>query len=244
MYDAGKYEEAAPLLQGVYDARVEVLGQEHPDTLTTLNTVALNLEALKRFDEAEAAFRKLLSAGRGSRGTDHPSTLTYANNLANFLSRRAGTLKADDPRRAADLDEAEKLLRDTMAVRERLSVPNSVDTLTLVNNLALLLENRDKFAEAEPLYRRVVEGLDVALPPDHWMRFAGRVNLANCLVDLGREGEAEPILLAAYPELKRVLGEDHQRTRSCAKSLGRMYEKQGKVAEAELWRGRAQPASK
>jgi tetratricopeptide (TPR) repeat protein len=244
IHDAGKYEEAAPLLKKVYDTRVDVLGENHPETLTTLNTLALNEEALNHFDAAEQAFRKAHKAAQAGLGPEHPTTLTYANNMANFLSRRAGAAKADDPRRATDLDEAEKLLRDTMTVRERISGPNSVDTLTLVNNLALLLENREKFAEAEPMYRRVVAGVDVALPPDHWMRFAARKNLADCLVDLGRSDEAEPMLVAAYPELKRVLGPDHQRTRACAKSLERLYEKAGKKQEAERWKGLAEAGKK
>ncbi len=236
LHDAGRFAEAAPMLKDVYDTRVAVLGADHPDTLTTLNTLALNEESLGHMDEAEAAYRLLLAGGRGTRGTVHPSALTYANNLANFLNRRAQGDKPDDPRRASRLDEAESLFRETMAQRERIDGPNSVDTLTLVNNLALLLENRGRFAEAEPMFRRVVEGVDIALPPDHWMRFAGRMNLANCLVELGKTGEAEPMLTDAYDNLKRVLGTDHQRTRSCAKSLALLYDKSGKKDDADRWR--------
>lgn len=239
MYDAGRYEEAAPYLKKVYETRVDVLGAEHPDSLTTLNTMALNEEALGRNDAAEELMRKLVKAAAAGMGEEHPTTLTYASNLGNFLGKRAGAMKEEDARRAAVLDEAEGILRRTLATRERVSGKESTATLSVLNNLAMTIEHRGRFIEAEPMYREVVAGVDAALPADHWMRFAARNHLGNCLVDLGRVDEAEPMLRQAYEDLKRVLGEEHQRTRGGARSMERLCEKTGRADEAKRWAGLA-----
>lgn len=234
LYDVSRYNEAEPLAQNVYKVRVEVLGENHSDTLTSLNIIALNNEQLDRFEIAEPAYRKIVVGARAALGDEHPTTLTYVNNLANCLSRRAAKGKSPVSK-DADLDEAEALLRQTLAVHERIDSPDSTATLSAVNNLALLLELRGRFDLAEPLYRRVVAGFERTLPPDHWLRPAAAKNLGDCLVDLGKTDEAETLLLKVYDESAKSLGADNQRTRSVALSLKRLYDKVNKPEQAAKW---------
>ncbi|GAA0410654.1 hypothetical protein GCM10009530_73940 [Microbispora corallina] len=62
-----------------------MLGEEHPDTLTSQNNLALALRALGRLEEAEAEHRAVLEIRRRVLGEDHPDTLTSRNNLALVL---------------------------------------------------------------------------------------------------------------------------------------------------------------
>jgi tetratricopeptide (TPR) repeat protein len=48
----GKYEDALQAYQEVFDKRKDLLGPEHPDTLTTRNNMALVLSKQGKYEEA------------------------------------------------------------------------------------------------------------------------------------------------------------------------------------------------
>ena len=59
-----------------------MLGQEHPDTLTSVNNLAFLYQAQGRYGEAEPLLRRALEARERVLGPEHPHTLTSVNNLA------------------------------------------------------------------------------------------------------------------------------------------------------------------
>ena len=59
-----------------------MLGPRHPDTLTSLNNLAVLYQAQGRYGEAEPLFLEALQASREVLGPRHPDTLTSLNNLA------------------------------------------------------------------------------------------------------------------------------------------------------------------
>lgn len=233
LHNASRYTEENALLTRVYDLRIEVLGKAHPDTITTLDALGLNEQSLKQFDKAEARFREAAERSRDVHGADHKHTLTYFGHLAHLLTEKSTTL--ENPARTAALDEAEALFVRVIEAFRRIDGPMAISTLSAVNNSAIFLENRGKFADAEPRYREVIAGFEVTLPPDHWLHSAARKNLADCLVDLQRYDDAEQLLKDAYAESSRILGADHQRTRGCATSLERLYTRTGKPEETAKW---------
>jgi hypothetical protein len=62
-----------------------VLGEDHPDTLTTANNLALNLHALGELAKARDLNEDTYTRRRRVLGEDHPATLTSASNLAGDL---------------------------------------------------------------------------------------------------------------------------------------------------------------
>jgi Flp pilus assembly protein TadD len=58
------------------------LGEDHPDTLTTMNNLAGLYDAQEKYSKAEALYAKCLDLKRVKLGEDHPDTLTTMNNLA------------------------------------------------------------------------------------------------------------------------------------------------------------------
>jgi len=68
----------------------EVLGDRHPDTLTSVNDLAMLLKAQGDLAGAEPLFREALQARREVLGDGHPDTLTSANNLARLLDAKEG----------------------------------------------------------------------------------------------------------------------------------------------------------
>ena len=61
------------------------LGGNHPDVATSINNLALLLQATNRLVEAEPLIKRALQIDEQSFGKDHPKVATGLNNLANLL---------------------------------------------------------------------------------------------------------------------------------------------------------------
>jgi hypothetical protein len=59
-----------------------VLGQEHPDTLTSMNNLASTFWNQGRWKEAEELFVQVVETRKRVLGQEHPDTLISMNNLA------------------------------------------------------------------------------------------------------------------------------------------------------------------
>jgi hypothetical protein len=83
------------------DGREKALGKEHPDTLTSVNSLALVLERQGKYEAAEEMNRQALHGREKALGKEHPDTLTSVNDLARVLQCQ-GKYEAAEDRRALD----------------------------------------------------------------------------------------------------------------------------------------------
>jgi tetratricopeptide (TPR) repeat protein len=89
----GQYRQALALYERALVGRKRVLGDHHPDTLTSLNDLADIRRSLGDFQGARQVFEQTSAARRRVLGDNHPETLWSMNNLAE--TRRAlGDLQA------------------------------------------------------------------------------------------------------------------------------------------------------
>jgi hypothetical protein len=58
-----------------------VSGDEHPDTLTAMNNLAMTLRAFGELRSARLLLKRVLEARRRVLGDEHPDTLTALNQL-------------------------------------------------------------------------------------------------------------------------------------------------------------------
>jgi hypothetical protein len=65
--------------------RRRVLGEDHPDTLTSMNNLAETLRSQGDLGAARGLQEQVLTMRRRVLGEDHPDTLTSINNLAATL---------------------------------------------------------------------------------------------------------------------------------------------------------------
>ena len=121
----------------------------------TLDTLAQELQAQGKYDEAEPLFREALELDRGTMGSRHENTLTSVSNLASLL-REKGDLTAAEPLSR----EALGLFRETLGNRHP-------STLTSINNLGQLLQSKGDLAAAEPLCREALEARRETLGDRH-----------------------------------------------------------------------------
>jgi thioredoxin-like negative regulator of GroEL len=78
------FDEAEELGKRVLDARVEALGDNHPETLVSMSNLAMVYNSQGRREEAGDLMAEVIRRQSSSRqlGENHPSTLINIYNLA------------------------------------------------------------------------------------------------------------------------------------------------------------------
>ena len=98
--------------------------------------------------------------------------------------------------------------------------------LTTVNTIGLFFKRQGKFKEADPFYRRALEGCERTLGRDHPDTLTSSVsNLGALLFQQGKLKEAEPFFRRALEGSKRTLGSEHPHTRTSARWLTLLLDK-------------------
>ena len=82
LHNDGKYTDSARLLLQALEIRIVISGDDHPDTLTTMNNLASTYWAQGKTAEAAVLQEEVLEKRKRILGDDHPDTLTTMNNLA------------------------------------------------------------------------------------------------------------------------------------------------------------------
>ncbi len=128
--------------------------------------------------------------------------------------------------------EAEKQFFDALKEAERFSNDDPRLRLTL-NHLAETYREQEKYSEAEPFYRRVLERDERVLGPEHPNVAASLNNLANNYRILGKHAEAEPLYKRALAIWVKILGPEHPLVVHIQEGYADLLRKTDRVEEAE-----------
>jgi eukaryotic-like serine/threonine-protein kinase len=197
------------------------MGEEHPETLAALNSMASLLAHQGKFAEAEKMHRETLMTRRRVLGDDAPATLESMSNLGVTLKEQG------------KLSEAEQYCRESLEKRRRLLGPRDRNALTSMSNMALLQVAQGKLAEAESYLREVLEIRRADLGDEHRDTLGSLNNLGTLLKLEGKLAEAEPYVREAVASGRRTLGDDHPQTLTSLNNLGSLLHSRGAFAEAE-----------
>jgi tetratricopeptide (TPR) repeat protein len=140
--------------------------------------------------------------------------------------------------RRAAYSQSEPLLRDALAIREKVLGPEHPDTANTLGYLARLLRDQGNLAEARPLFERALAICEKVLGPEHPDTAVSLTQLALLLDRQGNLGEARPLFERALAicekaicekvlgpdDLEKVLGPDDL--------LAALLRNQGNLAEA------------
>jgi len=239
-----------------------VLGDAHPDTLTSRSNLASAYRATGRLSEAIALHKQTLGDRERVLGDAHPDTLASRNDLAVAYKTadRLGESIALHERTLADrervlgdahpdtlasrsslasaygaagrLGEAIALHERTLADRERMLGDAHPDTLTSRNNLAHAYENAGRPGEAIALHERTLADCERVLGGAHPNTLWSRCNLAYSYHSAGRLAEAIALYERTLADCERVLGEAHRDTLLLYSNLAAAYRKAERTEEA------------
>ena len=142
-----------------------LLGADHPDTLSTRNTLARAYRETGRVAEAIPLFEQTLAGRERVLGPDHPDTMRTRNNLAAAF------------REAGRIADAVPLVEQILATRERISGADHPSTLASRNNLAAAYLAAGRPTEAVTLFEQNLAACERLLGPDHSRTRTTRDNL-------------------------------------------------------------------
>jgi tetratricopeptide (TPR) repeat protein len=216
----GQYASAETSHRKASSLRKEMLGPEHPSTLTSMSRLASVLNLQGKYEEAEAINRQVLECRKKVLGPEHPSTLISMGNLASVLDRQG------------KYEEAEAIHQQVLECRKKVLGPEHPDTLASMGNLALVLESQGKYEEAEAMNRQVLECTKKVLGPKHPDTLASMGNLASMLENQGKYEEAEAIDRQTLAHREKVLGPEHPDTLNSVHFLAHLLAKQHRVEES------------
>ncbi|OWT42405.1 kinesin light chain 3 [Pochonia chlamydosporia 170] len=217
----GQYQKAEQMHRQSLQVYEKVLGKDHPDTLDSMNNLALALRHLGKYKEAEQMHLQTLELQEKVLGKDHPDTLGSMNNLAYVLNS------------LGKYEEAVQMYRGTLELRQKVLGKDHPRTLHSMNNLALALRSLGKYEEAEQMHRQTLELREKVLGKDHPDTLDSMNALAIVLDRLGKYEEAEQSQTMALNGYERLLGKDHPRTLDSMNNLAIVHEHLGKYEEAE-----------
>lgn len=218
----GRYVEAERLQRDAIRVREELLGAEHPETLTVVSDLASTLWRQGRLEEAERLEIRVVEAWKRAEGEEHPKTLDVMSNLATTISN------------LGRLEEAEELGSRVAQTRKRVLGEEHPDTLTSMNNLAVTIRDQGRLDEATQLQRNVMEIMERVLGDEHPGTLTGMGNLAVTLFEQGDLGEAEELQVRVMEVRKRILGEDHPTTLLSMQNLAETWKLMGDLCDPAM----------
>ncbi|KAG8701839.1 hypothetical protein FRC09_005110 [Ceratobasidium sp. 395] len=219
--EAGRYKKAQVLHLRVMEGGKEVLGDEHPGTLTAMSNLADTYSDQGLHKQAETLRMQVLEGGERVHGDDHHDTLTAMSNLASTY-RKQGLHK-----------QAETLEVQVLEGRKRALGDEHPDTLTAMSNLATTYRKQGLYKQAETLEVQVLEGRRRALGDEHPDTLTAMNNLAATYSDQGLYKQTEMLKVQVLEGRKRALGDEHPDTLAAMNNLAVTYSHQGLYKQAE-----------
>jgi len=213
----GDYTNAINQDERTLYLRKASLGRYHPDTLKSMNNLAVDYVAAGRFSDAIGIHEDALKL---MKATHHPDRFKSMNNLA--MAYRA----------AGRLSEALVLYEETLRLMKSNLGPDHPHTLQTMNNLANGYQWAGRLSEALVLYEETVKLRKTKLGPDHPDTLQSMNNLATAYKAAGRLSDAVPLTEETLKVRKAKLGQDHPDTLISMLNLGLVYHDAGRLSEA------------
>ncbi len=259
----GLYPKAEPLLARSVEIRRRVLGADHPDTLQSMDSLAVFYQHAGRYDEAEKLQAETVAGRRRVLGEQHPDTLLSKSELAtvyesqgrypeseklwnDVLTARRRVLGIGDPALFQSLDEvaaahmnrgrydeAEKLFLEEIAGRTRVQGEDHPSTLWAMNNLGSVYQLQHHYDRAEAMHLKTLEIRRRVFGNEHPRTLASMGNLAGVYLATGRNEEAEKLIRETLDISRRVMGPEFRNTMQGMHTLASVWSKLGRKDEAE-----------
>jgi serine/threonine protein kinase len=219
--DLAMFAEALPLQERALATRRKVLGDDHIDTMISINNMGILLQWWGKLSEAEPYLRECLERKRRVLGDDHKETIAAIANMGSQMIYLGKPM------------EAEPYYKEALERSRRLKdEPNDV-MINMLGSMATLLNEQGKYVEAEKMNREGLELNRRAHGNDHKNTLVSIGNIGTVLKAQGKYAEAEPFMREAVEGRRRVLGGEHPDTMVAISELEILLQAQGKLDEAE-----------
>jgi tetratricopeptide (TPR) repeat protein len=197
-----------------------VLGEQHPETLTSMNNLAVFYRAAGKYDLSEALYRKVVDVQRRVVGDEHPNVLLTMNGLAYLYMLQGKNAQAED------------LYVRALRTQRRILGAEHPDVATTAQNLATLYVNENRSAQAEPLAREAMDIRRRVLGEQHAETLRSMTTTGQILLNAGRAADAESLLRSALASYESTKADGWDRYH-CQSLLGASLAAQKRYPDAE-----------
>lgn len=223
LYEEGALEAAEETARAAFNGLQRVAGETDEQALVASDLLAMVLGARGDDEGAADLQRQTLARRRLVNGNEHYDTTIAMSNLAVSLVKM-GT----------DLDEAEALYREAIAVQEKLLGEDSDVLARTCSNFGLLLRDLGRLDEAEAMLVRALRIRERQLGVDHRDTLVTRHNLALVLRTEGDFERAARYADAVVKSALKAYPEGHYATALFRLNLGACLRNLGRFEEAEV----------
>jgi len=189
LQEVGKSSDQRAVQEVVLEKRRQILGGEHPDTITAMANLANTLEGQGYLTKAAIMKKEVLEKRRRILGEEHPFTISATNELAVTL------------RGQGQLNKPIEMFEEVLRKRRRILGEEHPLTISAMNELTVTARDKfrlDELFREERRERRQLYGYD---HPNSYV--------ASTYGDQVRWDAAEELQMQVMMERKRVLGEEH-----------------------------------
>ena len=242
LLNMGYYREAIPFGTDAYELNEQIYGEDHADTLASLNALAIGYSKLGDWQQAMELTNRVYEGRSRTLGEDHDSTVACLNNMAIYavmqgdyesaaqLMQKAfdamlRLLGDDHPRtlicannlasvysRLGEHERSLELLQVVYQTQLRTLGENHKDILFTLFNLSIGHSKLKEYEKALELAREAYEAHLRILGDEHPDTLAALNNLAECHLNLGDREKAQRLARQALSMRQEILGEDHPDT--------------------------------
>jgi eukaryotic-like serine/threonine-protein kinase len=216
--------EAEPLMRRAFAIKREYFGESHPRVLNGISALVGVLYRLNRLEEAEALTRQQLAITQRVNGERFQATAWSHRDLANILRRRGNYAGAEREARAA-LNTLRAVLPAGHTEIGRAAV-----------SLGRAVQLQKRHAEACGYLDEATKIFSAKLSATHERTIGAKAALGECLVDVARAANGEPLLresVAWYRKQNKQADPDAQQAIA---ALVRRYTSTNRSAEAAEYR--------
>jgi serine/threonine protein kinase len=216
----GMHHESFAVFQRALNLRRAQLGDDHPDTLASMNNLAMAYQDGGRFDKAIPVLEETLTRRRRRLGDDNASTIETMNDLAVAYWQAGQTAKAIP------------LYEETLAKVQAAMGEEHNDTLTIMDNLAVAYGAAGQCERAIALHQSVLAQFKAKLGDLHLTTLVAMNNLARAYQKCGRIDDSIQLYEPTLARLRSKLSEEHPTTLAAMNGLARSYQLTGKLDQA------------
>ena len=218
--EAGRVQEALQLTERVVEVRKRTLGEEHPDTLGSLHSLAIRYSKAGERQKVLQLTERVVEARKRTLGEEHPDTLRSIHNLAIWYSE------------AGERQKALQLTERVVEIYKRTLGEEHPDTLGSMHSLAIWYSEAGKRQKALQLTERVMEIYKRTLGEEHPDTLGSLHSLAIWYSKAGERQKALQLTERVVEARKRTLGEEHPDTLGSMHSLAIWYSEAGERQKA------------
>jgi eukaryotic-like serine/threonine-protein kinase len=213
----GMHTESFTAFQRALSLRRESLGNNHRETLSSMNSLAMAYYDAGRFDTAISMLETTLERRRNTLGDDHVDTIETSNDLS------VAYWKAGQAAKAVPLYES-----TLIKVRRTLGEDHE-DTLTIMDNLAVAYVEAGQHEKAIALHQAAIARFNAKLGQEHLTTLITMNNLARAYQVAGRTDDSIELYETTLAKLRGKLSDDHPTTLATMNGLALSYRLAGKL---------------